>query len=68
MQFGIAAIGGYLPLLRLDRKIAAKELAWSGLGMPRAGFRTVADWDEDSLTMAVESACHSFRFDLGLFH
>ncbi len=56
MYFGIAAIGGYLPLLRLDRKIAAKELAWSGLGMPRAGFRAVADWDEDSLTMAVEAA------------
>lgn len=56
MHFGIAAIGGYLPLLRLDRKVAAKELAWSGLAMPRAGFRTVADWDEDPLTMAVEAA------------
>jgi 3-hydroxy-3-methylglutaryl CoA synthase/uncharacterized OB-fold protein len=56
MQFGIAAIGGYLPLLRLDRKSAARELAWSGLGMPRSGHRSVADWDEDALTMAVEAA------------
>lgn len=56
MQSGIVAIGGYLPLLRLDRKAAAKELAWTGLGMTRNGFRTVADWDEDALTMAVEAA------------
>ena len=26
-------------MLRLDRKLAAKELAWSGLAMPRSGFR-----------------------------
>ena len=56
MAFGIAAIGGYLPLLRLDRKAAARELAWSGLAMPRAGNRAVAGWDEDPLTMAVEAA------------
>lgn len=56
MEFGIAAIGGYLPLLRLDRKQAARELAWSGLAMPRGGFRAVAGWDEDPLTMAVEAA------------
>ncbi len=56
MQIGIAAVGGYLPLLRLDRKLAAKELAWSGLAMPRGGFRAVAGWDEDPVTMAVEAA------------
>ena len=56
MQIGIAAIGGYLPLLRLDRKSAARELAWSGLAMPRGGYRAVADWDEDPVTMAVEAA------------
>ncbi len=55
-SFGIAALGGYVPLLRLDRKAAARELAWSGLPMPRAGMRSVADWDEDALTMAVEAA------------
>ena len=56
MQIGIAAVGGYLPLLRLDRKLAARELAWSGLAMPRSGYRSVAGWDEDPLTMAVEAA------------
>lgn len=56
MQIGIAAVGGYLPMLRLDRKLAARELAWSGLAMPRTGHRAVAGWDEDSVTMAVEAA------------
>jgi len=55
-SFGIVALGGYAPLLRLDRKAAARELAWSGLAMPRSGTRAVADWDEDALTMAVEAA------------
>ena len=55
-SFGIAALGCYVPLLRLDRKAAARELAWTGLPMPRAGTRAVADWDEDALTMAVEAA------------
>ncbi|MFM5884109.1 MAG: OB-fold domain-containing protein [Novosphingobium sp.] len=69
MQFGLDAIGGYLPLLRLDRKLAAKGLAWSGLAMPRSGHRGVAGWDEDPLTMAVEAArdlaavpCTALRF------
>ena len=56
MAFGISAIGGYLPQLRLDRKVAAKELAWSGLAIPRAGYRCVTDWDEDPVTMAAEAA------------
>lgn len=56
MTFGITALGGYLPSLRLDRKAASRELAWSGLPMPRAGSRAVASWDEDALTMAVEAA------------
>ena len=56
MPGNVVAVGGYLPLLRMERKLLAKELAWSGLGMPRAGFRAVAGWDEDALTMAVEAA------------
>lgn len=55
-SFGIAALGGYVPLLRLDRNAVARELAWSGLSLPRTGMRAVADWDEDALTMAVEAA------------
>jgi 3-hydroxy-3-methylglutaryl CoA synthase/uncharacterized OB-fold protein len=56
VQTAITAIGGYLPLLRLDRKAVARELGWSGLGMPRSGQRAVCGWDEDPLTMAVEAA------------
>jgi hydroxymethylglutaryl-CoA synthase len=52
----ISAIGGYLPLLRLDRSYAAQEFGWAGLPLPRKGFRAVAGWDEDPLTMAVEAA------------
>lgn len=52
----ISSIGGYLPLLRLDRASAAREFAWAGLPLPRQGMRSVAGWDEDALTMAVEAA------------
>jgi 3-hydroxy-3-methylglutaryl CoA synthase/uncharacterized OB-fold protein len=55
VAIGISAVGGYLPLLRLERKAAARELGWSGLAMPRSGLRAVAGWDEDALTMAVEA-------------
>jgi len=56
VQIGITAMGAYLPALRVDRKAIAREYSWSGLGMPRGGFRALAGWDEDSLTMAVEAA------------
>lgn len=56
MNACITSIGGYLPLLRLDRAATARELGWTGLSLPRRGMRTVAGWDEDALTMAVEAA------------
>jgi hydroxymethylglutaryl-CoA synthase len=49
-------IGGYLPLLRLDRAAAAKAIRFSGLGGRGAGYRAVAGWDEDAFTLAVEAA------------
>lgn len=52
----ITAIGGYLPLLRLERKAAAGALRFAGLGGRRDGHRAVAGWDEDALTLAVEAA------------
>lgn len=52
----LASIGGYLPLLRLDRAAAVKALRFSGLGSRTAGFRAVAGWDEDALTLGVEAA------------
>lgn len=56
MPANLTGMGCYLPFLRLERKAAARELGWSGLGMPRSGWRSVASWDEDPLTMAVEAA------------
>lgn len=52
----ISEIGGYLPMLRLDRAAAAKALRFAGLGGRGAGRRAVAGWDEDPLTLAVEAA------------
>lgn len=52
----ISTVGGYLPLLRLDRAAAASALRFTGLGRPGAGLRAVAGWDEDPVTLAVEAA------------
>lgn len=52
----LKSVSGYLPLLRFDRKVARGELRWAGLGGSGRGRRSVAAWDEDALTMAVEAA------------
>jgi len=54
---GITSYGAYLPLHRLDRRNFAKT--WGGFGIP--GERTVAYYDEDSVTMAVEAAMDCLR-------
>jgi 3-hydroxy-3-methylglutaryl CoA synthase/uncharacterized OB-fold protein len=57
----ITSMGAYLPLLRLSRKAANAALKWSGLSGAREGFRAVAGWDEDALTLAVEAARIAMR-------
>jgi hydroxymethylglutaryl-CoA synthase len=52
---GIAGIGGYAPLLRLDKAAAARALRFAGLGGRGGGHRAVASWDEDAVTLAVEA-------------
>jgi 3-hydroxy-3-methylglutaryl CoA synthase len=54
---GIAACGVYLPRLRLQRKAIFEANAWFAPGLRGAarGERTMANWDEDALTMAVEA-------------
>jgi 3-hydroxy-3-methylglutaryl CoA synthase len=54
---GIAACGAYLPRLRLQRKAIFEANAWFAPGLRGAarGERTMANWDEDALTMAVEA-------------
>ncbi|WP_439815773.1 hydroxymethylglutaryl-CoA synthase family protein [Zavarzinia sp. CC-PAN008] len=54
---GITAFGGYIPKLRLQRKAIATANAWSNPGImgQAKGERSMRNWDEDSLTMAVEA-------------
>ena len=49
---GITSYGGYIPLHRLSREEFFR--AWGGLALP--GERAVANFDEDSVTMATEAA------------
>jgi 3-hydroxy-3-methylglutaryl CoA synthase len=55
---GILAYGAYLPRLRLARKSVADANAWFNPGLKglAKGERTMCNWDEDSVTMAVEAA------------
>ncbi len=57
METGIISCGAYVPALRMDRKNAAA--AWAR--NPIAGERSVANHDEDSLTMAVAAARNCLR-------
>lgn len=55
---GITAIGGYIPRMRLSRKAIATTNAWiqpNLVGKGR-GERSMANWDEDAITMGVEAA------------
>ena len=56
-ETGISAFGAYIPRLRLKRQAAAMANAWlaPALIAKAKGFRSMANWDEDSLTMAVEA-------------
>lgn len=52
----ITGIGTYLPRLRLERRAIAQALGWLSPAAGGKGARTLAFWDEDSLTMAVAAA------------
>ncbi len=58
MDVGIVAYGGYLPVSRLQRSEIAKAHVWFNPGLKglAKGERTMANWDEDSVTMAVEAS------------
>jgi 3-hydroxy-3-methylglutaryl CoA synthase len=57
-MIGITGYGAYAPRLRLQRAAVAKAHAWlaPNLAGKAKGERTMANWDEDALTMAVEAA------------
>ena len=57
MAVGITSYGAYIPLHRMSRDVFYK--AWGGGKMP--GERAVCNFDEDTVTMAVESAADCAR-------
>ena len=73
-MIGITSYGAYIPRLRLDRMAVVKNMGWFAPALMAVanGERSMCNWDEDALTMAVE-ACRDclgkmdkFRVD-GLF-
>jgi hydroxymethylglutaryl-CoA synthase len=57
-EVGILSFGAYIPRLRLQRKAIAAANSWFNPGLRglAKGERAMANWDEDAMTMAVESA------------
>ena len=71
---GIIAHGAYLPRLRLQRSAIVRANAWANgaLAALGRGERSMCNWDEDSVTMAVEAARDALtgadRGDVGAVH
>jgi len=57
-DFGILAFGAYVPITRLQRSAIHATNGWFAAGLRglAKGEKAVANWDEDSVTMAVEAA------------
>jgi 3-hydroxy-3-methylglutaryl CoA synthase len=55
---GIVAYGAYVPRLRLSRQSVYDANKWFAAGLRglAKGERSMANWDEDSITMAVEAS------------
>jgi hydroxymethylglutaryl-CoA synthase len=54
---GITSFGGYVPRLRLARQAIVDAHAWADPGLvgTARGERSMCNWDEDAITMAVEA-------------
>ncbi|GAB4345603.1 MAG: hydroxymethylglutaryl-CoA synthase family protein [Candidatus Abyssubacteria bacterium] len=57
-MIGITSYGGYIPRLRLQRMAIFQSMGWfaPAIMMVAQGERSMCNWDEDSLTMAVAAA------------
>jgi len=55
---GITGYGAYIPRLRLQRASIVEANAWANAALKAygKGERSICNWDEDSVTMAVEAA------------
>jgi 3-hydroxy-3-methylglutaryl CoA synthase len=56
MERGITSYGTYIPRLRIDRAAIAAAHSWAFPSVRGKGARALANWDEDTITMAVEAA------------
>ena len=58
MTYGILAGGAYIPRLRLSRRAIVDANAWlnPALKSQAKGERAMCNWDEDTVTMAVEAS------------
>lgn len=57
-DIGILSFGAYIPRLRMSRAAIAEAIAWANpaaKGMGK-GERSLCNWDEDVITMAVQAA------------
>ena len=57
-MLGIQRIGGYIPRLRLSRKAIVDAHSWANPAVKALAKseRSICNWDEDPVTMAVEAA------------
>ena len=57
-MIGISAHGVYVPRARLNKKSIATANSWfdASLNSLAKGERAICNWDEDTITMAVEAA------------
>ena len=57
-MIGITSYGGYIPRLRLNRMSIFQSMGWfaPAIVMVAQGERSFCNWDEDSLSMAVEAS------------
>ena len=57
-MIGITSYGAYLPRLRLDRMAIFQAMGWfaPAIMMVAQGERSMCNWDEDSITMAVAAS------------
>jgi len=64
---GILSFGAYVPRMRLQRSAIYEANRWFAPGLKglARGARAIANWDEDSVTMAVEAARDCLGEDRG---
>ena len=62
-MIGITSYGAYIPRLRLDRMAIFQGMGWfaPAIMMVAQGERSMCNWDEDPITMAVEASRDCLR-------